>query len=153
MLYCLVQGGVVESMHAHSIRPFQIGLAGLVCQLDPSWSYHRERNLSWGNASIRSRCKAFSQLVIKEGPSPLWVVPSLSWPVLGSIRKQAEQARGGKTVSSTFYCLSISSCLQAPAVWVPVLTSSKDGLWSESVSPINPFLNNLIFGHGVSLQQ
>jgi hypothetical protein len=34
-----------------------------------SWSYHRERSFSWGNASMRSNCKAFSQLVIKgEGP-------------------------------------------------------------------------------------
>ena len=59
-------------------------------QLDTSWSYHRERSLSWGNTSMRSSCKAFSQLVIKgEGPahcgwshpwpSPLWVEPSLDW--------------------------------------------------------------------------
>jgi hypothetical protein len=38
---------------------------------------------------MTSNCKAFSQLVIKRG---LWVV------VLGSIRKQAEQARGSKPV-------------------------------------------------------
>jgi hypothetical protein len=31
-----------------------------------SWSYHRERSFSWRNASMRSNCKAFSQLVIKE---------------------------------------------------------------------------------------
>jgi hypothetical protein len=31
-----------------------------------SWSYHRERSFSWGDASMRSSCKAFSQLVIKE---------------------------------------------------------------------------------------
>jgi hypothetical protein len=43
-----------------------------------SWSYHRERSISWGNASMRSNCKAFSQLVIKR-ESPLWVVPSLGW--------------------------------------------------------------------------
>jgi hypothetical protein len=35
-----------------------------------SWSYHRERSFSWGNASMRSNCKAFSQLVIK-GERPL----------------------------------------------------------------------------------
>jgi hypothetical protein len=35
-----------------------------------SWSYHRERSFSWGNASIRSNCKTFSQLVIK-GERPL----------------------------------------------------------------------------------
>ena len=44
-------------------------LAGFVCQLDTSWSYHRERSFSWGNASMRSSCGAFSQLVIKvRGP-------------------------------------------------------------------------------------
>jgi hypothetical protein len=35
-----------------------------------SWSYHRERSFSWRNASMRSNCKAFSQLVIK-GERPL----------------------------------------------------------------------------------
>jgi hypothetical protein len=42
-------------------------LAGFVSQLDISWSYHRERILPRGNASMRSRCKSFSQLVIKGG--------------------------------------------------------------------------------------
>jgi hypothetical protein len=32
-----------------------------------SWSYHRERSLTWGNASMRSSYRAFSQLVIKDG--------------------------------------------------------------------------------------
>ena len=50
-------------------------LAGFVCQLDKSWSYHRERSLPCGNASMRSSCKTLYQLVIKcRGPSPLWVV-------------------------------------------------------------------------------
>jgi hypothetical protein len=38
-----------------------------LCQLDTGWSYHRERSFSWGNASTRSNCKVFSQLVIKGG--------------------------------------------------------------------------------------
>jgi hypothetical protein len=42
-------------------------LAGFVCQLDTSWNYHRKRSLLWGNASMRSSCKVFSQLVIKGG--------------------------------------------------------------------------------------
>ena len=57
-----------------------------------------------------SSFKAFSQLVIKgEGPSTLWVEPSLAQPIvsgaipglvnLGSIRKQAEPVRGSKPVS------------------------------------------------------
>ena len=43
-----------------------------------SWSYHRERSFSWGNASMRSNFKAFSQLVSR-GKGPLWVGPSLGW--------------------------------------------------------------------------
>ena len=39
----------------------------VLCQLDTGWSYHSERSFSWGNASRRSSCKAFSQLVIKWG--------------------------------------------------------------------------------------
>jgi hypothetical protein len=41
----------------------------VLCQFDTGWSYHRERSFSWGNASMRSNCKAFSQLVIKKGGS------------------------------------------------------------------------------------
>ena len=48
---------------------------------------------------MRSSCKAFSQLVIKGGG--LCVGDAISGlVVLGSIRKQAEQARGGKTVKN-----------------------------------------------------
>jgi hypothetical protein len=39
----------------------------VLCQLDIGWGYRRERNFSWGNASMRSNCKACSQLVIKWG--------------------------------------------------------------------------------------
>ena len=48
---------------------------------------------------MRSNCKAFSQLVIK-GERPLvgGDIPGLV--VLGSIREQAEQARGGKPVKN-----------------------------------------------------
>ena len=78
-----------------------------------SWSYHRERSFSWGNTSMRSSCKAFSQLVIKgEGPIVSGAIPGLV--VLGSIRKQAEKARGNKPVSSIPPCVSsssVSSCL------------------------------------------
>jgi hypothetical protein len=66
-------------------------LASFVCQLDTSWSYHREKSFSWGSASMRSSCKAFSQLMIKgEGPLIGGTIPGLV--VLGSIREQAEQA-------------------------------------------------------------
>jgi hypothetical protein len=48
---------------------------------------------------MRSSCKAFSQLVIKrKGPLVGDAIPGLR--VLGSIREQAEQARGSKPVSN-----------------------------------------------------
>ena len=71
----------------------------VLCQLDTSWTYYRIRSFSWDNASMRSSCGAFSQLVIK-GERPLvgGTIPGLV--VLGSIREQAEQARGSKPVSN-----------------------------------------------------
>jgi hypothetical protein len=42
----------------------------VLSQLDIGWSYHRERSFSWGGASMRSSCGAFSQLVTK-GKGPL----------------------------------------------------------------------------------
>jgi hypothetical protein len=48
---------------------------------------------------MRSSCGAFSQLVIKKGRSLVsGAIHGLA--VLGSIRKQAEQARGSKPVSN-----------------------------------------------------
>ena len=56
-----------------------------------------ERSFSWGSASMRFNCGAFSQLVIKwGGPLVGSAIPGLI--VLGSIREQAEQARGSKPV-------------------------------------------------------
>jgi hypothetical protein len=48
---------------------------------------------------MRSSCKAFSQLVIK-GRGPLVGGTISGLVVLGSIRKQAEQARRSKPVSN-----------------------------------------------------
>ena len=62
--------------------------------------------------------------------------------VLGSVRKQAEQPRRSKPVSSTQprpmheLILTLGSC---PAC-VPVLTSFNDELWCGSLSQINNFL-------------
>ena len=71
----------------------------VLCQHDTGWSYHRERSFSWGSASMRSICKAFSQLVIKaRGPFVSGAISGLV--VLASIREQAEQARGSKPVSN-----------------------------------------------------
>ena len=55
--------------------------------------------------------------------------------VLGSTRKQAEQAMGSKAVlSNTPHGLCFSSCLQVPA-----LTTFDDELSYETVSEKNPF--------------
>jgi hypothetical protein len=48
---------------------------------------------------MRSNCKAFSQLVIK-GERPLVGGTISGLVVLGSIREQAEQVRGGKPVKN-----------------------------------------------------
>ena len=48
---------------------------------------------------MRSSCQAFSQLMIKQGGTLVGgAIPGLV--VLGSIRKQAKQARGSKPVSN-----------------------------------------------------
>jgi hypothetical protein len=71
---------------------------------------------------MRSSCKAFSQLVIKVGgPIVGGAIPGLI--VLGSIRKQAEQDRGGKPVRNIPHGLCISSC------FLTCLSSSLDFLW------------------------
>jgi hypothetical protein len=58
-----------------------------------SWSYHRERSISWGNASMRFSCKAFSQLVIKMGgPIVGGAVPGLV--VLGFYKKAGWASQG-----------------------------------------------------------
>ena len=74
--------------------------------------------------------------------------------VLDTIRKQVEQAMGRKLVNSTppwplSQLLPPGSC----SVWVPVLTFLADKQRYGNVSQINPFLSNLHFGLGVSLQQ
>jgi hypothetical protein len=69
-----VQQYVISGMLLQSKSPFHFAIFSLqslywlvLCQLDIGWSYHRERSSSWGNASMRYNCKAFSQLVIKGG--------------------------------------------------------------------------------------
>ena len=108
-----------------------------------SWSYHRKRSFSWGNASIRSNCKAFFSISYQGEKAPcgwdhLWAGN------LGSIREQAEQARGSKPVENI---PTWSSC------FLTCLSSSPDFLGDEqqygSVSQINPYLPNLLLGHDV----
>ena len=71
---------------------------------------------------MRSSCKAFSQLVItRKGPIVGAAIPGLV--VLGSIKEQAEQARGSKQASKEHPSICISSCF---LTW---LSSSPDFLW------------------------
>ena len=74
--------------------------------------------------------------------------------VLWSLRKQTEWAMMSKPESSTLpwplhQLLSPGSC---PA-WVLVQTSFDDKLWCGSISHMNLFFPNLLFGHDTSLQQ
>lgn len=46
--------------------------------------------------------------------------------------------------SSHWLLVLVFCCWGLVLTLAPVLTSSRDGLWSGSVSPINPFLSNLI---------
>jgi hypothetical protein len=50
----------------------------VLCQLDTG-RIITEKGVQLGNASMRFSYKAFSQLVIKGGWVPLWVVPYLGW--------------------------------------------------------------------------
>jgi hypothetical protein len=94
----------------------------------------------------KSSCGTFSQLVIK-GERPLVGGTISELGVLGSIREQAEQARGSKPVRTSLHGFCISSC------FLTCLSSSPDFLGDEqqcgSVSRINPFLPNLHLGHDV----
>lgn len=58
-------------------------------------------------------------------------------------RKQIEWAMRSKPVRSTPWGFWFSACLRALA-WVPTLISLNDGLWSVSLSQINPFLPKLV---------
>ena len=82
------------------------------------------------------------------GEDPWWVVPSLGWVVLGSLRKQAEQVSGSKPVKNIppwpLHQLLLPDLLEFQS-WHPLVINSN----VESVSWINPFLPNLLLGHDV----
>jgi hypothetical protein len=77
---------------------------------------------------MRSSCGAFSQLVIKAGRAQTMVggaIPGLV--VLGSVRKQTEQGRGSKPVSSTHRSMASAS---APASkFLSCVSFCPDFLW------------------------
>jgi hypothetical protein len=95
-----------------------------VCQLDTSWSYHRERSLPWGNASMRSSCKAFSQLVIKsERAHCEWCHP---WAGSLGFYKRAGWIRQGKQASKKHPSMASAPAPASWPAWVPLLTSFGD---------------------------
>jgi len=97
---------------------------------------------------MRSSCKAFSQLLIKDRRVHCgWCHSGLV--VLGSIGKQAEQARGSKPVNIPPWLLHPLLFPSSYPVWVPVLTSCGDEQQCECVSWINPSPPNLLLGYGV----
>jgi hypothetical protein len=124
-----------------------------------SWSYHRERSFSWGNASMRSNCKAFfsikSQVVIywPDTTSDQGGKASCGWDHLwaGSLGfyKRASWASQGKQASKEHPSMASASAPASWPTWVPVLISFGDEQQYGSVSRINPFLPNLLFGHDV----
>jgi hypothetical protein len=80
-----------------------------LCQLDTA-GVITEKGASV-DASMRSNCKAFSQLVI-QGERPLVGGTISGLVVLGSIREKDEQARGGKPVKNIHPSMASAS---APA--------------------------------------
>jgi hypothetical protein len=119
----------------------------ILCEVDTGWSYHRERSFSWGNASMRSSCKAFSQLVIK------WKSPPCGWDHLwaGSLRfyKRAGWASQGMPANKEHPSMASASAPASWPAWVPIPTSFGDEQQYGSVSQISPFLPNLFLGHDV----
>jgi hypothetical protein len=79
-----------------------------------------------------------------EGPTHGGVI--LGLVVLGSIRKQAEQAMRSKPVSSTPpWPLHQLLPLGSSSAWVRVLTSFSDQHWPESITQLDPFLPSLFW--------
>jgi hypothetical protein len=119
----------------------------VLCQLDTNWSYHGERSFSWGNASMRSSCKAFSQLVIKGGRAPCGC--DHLWDGSLGFYNRAGWASQSKQASKKHPSMASASAPASWLAWVSVLTSFGDEQQYGSISRINPFLPNLLFGHDV----
>ena len=124
-------------------------LGGFVFQLDTIWSYDSERRLPWGNASMKSSCKAFFSISDQgERGHCRWCHPWASSPGFykkASWASQEKQSSKQHPSIPLHQLLSSSSC----PVWVPALTSFGDEQQCGSVSWINPFLLNLLLGHDV----
>jgi hypothetical protein len=90
-----------------------------------SWNYHRERSFPWGNTSMRSSCKAFSQLVIKGGRARCgW---SHLWSGSPGFYKKANWASQRKQARRQHPSMASAS---APAFkFLPYVSSCPDFLW------------------------
>ena len=120
----------------------------VLCQLDTSWSYHRERSFSCEMSPWDPALRHFLNLWSR-GKAPCGWDHLSALVVLGSTREQSEQARGSKPVKKHPSVASASVPASWPA-WDPVPTSLvMNSKQYESVSRINPFLPNLLLGHDV----
>ena len=83
-------------------------------------------------------------MIEEEGPAHCgWCHSWAGGP--GFFQKAAEQAMRNNPVISTLHGLCICSCLQVPALGVPVLTAFDDYLLSRgTVSEMSPFLCTLL---------
>jgi hypothetical protein len=100
-------------------------LAAFVCQVDTSWNYHRKGGFPWRNASMRSNCKAFSQLVIKgRRVHCRWCY---SWTGRPGLYKKASWASQGKQSSKQHP--SMASVSAPTSKFLPCVRSSPDFLW------------------------
>jgi hypothetical protein len=130
-------------------EPVYTVLASFVCQFDTSWSYHKERNLPWGNASMRSSCKAFAQLSSEGGLDHCgWCHP---WASSLGFYKQASWASQGKQANKQHSSMALAPILPLSScpMWVPVLTFFGDEQQCGSVTWIKPFPPNLLLSHNV----
>ena len=98
---------------------------------------------------MRFSCKAFCQLVMGVGGNLLFVVLSLGSIRLGGLASHRKQASKQHP--------SMASASAPASRFLPcevlVLTSFDDEHSYGSISQINPFLPNLLLGHGVLSQQ
>jgi hypothetical protein len=85
-----------------------------------SWFSHRKWHLQWGKASMRSRCKAFSQLVIKGGMAHcgechswaggLWFYKNASWASQGKQSSKPHPTMASASAPASKFLTCVSSC-------------------------------------------
>ena len=118
--------------------------AGFVCQLDISWSYHRERRLPWGNAFMRSSCKALAMWKCKL-INPCFPNLLLGHDVCGEIESLTKTICilyfSDVTVIAKAYCLIISHFLILSEFWLAVSTQL---FWLKLLSKLPDSISQLL---------